>query len=273
MTVNHLLDGEYIEPYAGGAAIALELLLLEYVSHIHINDISRPIYSFWKSILNSTDDFCRLVKDTPRTIKSWDKQKSIFSNQADYDHLEVGFSAFFLNRTNRSGILNAGIIGGRDQSGPWKIDARYNASELVRRIEQIAKHKKKISVTRKDAMTFLKDGIKKWPSKTLIYCDPPYYVKGNQLYYNFYQHDDHAEVAQFITTEIKRQRWVVSYDFVRPICDLYKNEQRIIYGLGYSARSSRIGCEVMFFHNKLQIPGLVGAIQPVRKNAKAIAVK
>src|ERR1035438_7770749 len=127
MKENRLLDGEYVEPYAGGAAIALELLFHEYVSRIHINDISKPVYAFWRSILRRTDDFCRRVRNTSLTVAAWDKQKYALQNPRDHDDLDLGFAMFFLNRTNRSGILNGGIIGGRDQTGPWKIDARYNA--------------------------------------------------------------------------------------------------------------------------------------------------
>jgi DNA adenine methylase len=128
MKTNRLLDGEYVEPYAGGAAIALELLFHEYVSRIHINDLSRLVYAFWLSVLEHTDEFCQLVRDTPRTVDAWDKQKKVLANEADHDALAVGFATFFLNRTNRSGILNGGIIGGRAQTGLWKINARYNAT-------------------------------------------------------------------------------------------------------------------------------------------------
>jgi DNA adenine methylase len=59
---NRLHDGEYVEPYAGGAAIAFELLFQEYVSRIHINDLSRPIFSFWQAVLNDTNELCRLER-------------------------------------------------------------------------------------------------------------------------------------------------------------------------------------------------------------------
>ncbi len=263
--MNHLLDGEYVEPYAGGAAIALELLFHEYVSHIHINDISRPVHSFWKSVLNQTDELCRLVRNTPRTVQAWDAQKKILVNQTDHDDVSLGFATFFLNRTNRSGILNGGIIGGRRQSGPWKIDARFNADELIYRIEAIAKMKRKISLTRKDGVEFLRAGRMRWPKKTLIYCDPPYYVKGRQLYYDFYQHEDHERVARFVKQEVTQQKWIVSYDDVEPIRDLYAEYRRVVYRVGYSARSAREGSEVMFFCDDLQVPPLVGAISLTRE--------
>ena len=260
ITANRIHDGEYIEPFAGGAAIAMELLFHEYVARVRINDLSRPIYAFWHSVLNRTEDLCRLVRDTPRTVGAWDAQKLVLGNQAVHDLLEVGFATFFLNRTNRSGILNGGIIGGRDQTGPWKIDARYNADELMFRIQSIARLRSRIILTMMDAAGFLTTGAAKWPSNALVYCDPPYYVKGKDLYYHFYKHEDHERIAACITEGLTRQKWVVSYDNVHPIRDLYEGCQRVIYGIGYSARSTREGSEVMFFSESLHVPPLTGAV-------------
>jgi DNA adenine methylase len=265
MKANRLLDGEYVEPYAGGAAIALELLFHEYVSRIHINDISRPVWAFWRSVLEHTDALCRMIRDTPRNVETWDTQKKILVNECDFDVLSVGFATFFLNRTNRSGILNAGIIGGRAQTGAWKIDARFNAVDLIARIEAIAKMRSRINLTGMDAIKFLKTGVKRWPSRTLIYLDPPYYAKGRDLYYHFYKHTDHERVARFVRTEIAAQRWIVSYDDVQPIRELYPGCQRAIYGIGYSARTTRRGAEVMFFDENLVVPPLVGAIAPIEE--------
>lgn len=260
---NYLYDGEYVEPYAGGAAIALELLLQEYVSRIHINDLSQPIYSFWKAALNNTDELCRLVRDTPLTLDSWDCQKRIFAEPDAYSYVDLGFATFFLNRTNRSGILNAGIIGGRQQTGPWKIDARYNAEELIFRIESIAKMRNRIELTRSDALALLRIGLPKWSDKTLIYLDPPYYEQGRELYYDYYKSDDHAQLAQFIRSKMEDRAWIVSYDNVEAIRNLYDGARHIVYNVGYSARTSRIGKEVMFFSPNLEVPEVEGPIKLV----------
>lgn len=265
MKENRLLDGEYVEPYAGGAAIALELLIHDYASRVHINDLSRPIHAFWHSVLEHTDQLCRLIRDTPLTPVAWALQKQVFAGQEDHDDLALGFATFYLNRTNRSGILNGGIIGGKDQGGPWKIDARFNRDELIYRIETIAKLKRRISLTRLDALEFLKAGVPVWPSKTLIYLDPPYYVKGRELYYDFYKPEDHAEVASFVTSKLVRQRWIVSYDNAPTIRTLYKGCQRVVYEIGYSARhSSPSGKEVMFFSDVLMVPPLMGPLKLVK---------
>lgn len=270
IATNKLQDGEYIEPFAGGAAVALELLFHEYVTRVHINDLSRPVYAFWHSVLNQTDELCRLIRDTPRTVDAWDVQKEIMAAGANHEFLETGFAMFFLNRTNRSGILNGGIIGGRDQTGPWKIDARYNADELIFRIQSIARLKSRISLTNMDAVKFLTAGIKKWPEKSLIYCDPPYYVKGRDLYYHFYEHDDHECIADLMQEQVLLQRWIVSYDNVPQVRDLYARSQRVIYSIGYSARSAREGAEVMFFGDALTVPALTGAVTPLEEQRRLL---
>jgi len=43
---NGLSDGRYVEPYAGGAAIAWELLITGVVRRVSINDISLPVFAF-----------------------------------------------------------------------------------------------------------------------------------------------------------------------------------------------------------------------------------
>ena len=263
---NSLLDGEYVEPYAGGAAIALELLLHEYVARVHINDVSRPIYAFWASVLNHTDDLCQRVRDVPLTTAEWDLQKAVLSHPDDHDDLTLGFATFFLNRTNRSGILNGGIIGGRDQTGPWKIDARFNGPELITRITSIARMRSRIRLTRMDAVKFLERGSLKWSTDTLIYLDPPYYVKGRQLYYDFYLPEDHAKVAGAVRNSLARQKWIVSYDNVPAIRSLYSDVRRITYDIGYSARAASKGSEVMFFADGLKVPPGLGAIRQPKQS-------
>ena len=261
---NKLEDGEYVEPYAGGAGVALELLIHEYVSRVHINDFSRPVYAFWKSVLDHTDKITKLVRDTPLTIRAWDKQKKIFANPADHGDLELGFATFYLNRTNRSGILNGGVIGGREQTGPWKIDARFNREGLIGRIEAIAKMKRRITLTSLDALELLKTKAADWPAKTLIYLDPPYYVKGSELYYDSYKHDDHERLERFVTQNLARYKWIVSYDNAPTIRALYKGYQHIVYGIGYSARAAREGSEIMFFSDALKMVPLVGPFRLIR---------
>ncbi len=247
---NLLYDGIYVEPYAGGASVALSLLFNEYASKIVINDIDRSIFAFWHSVLYKTEQLCRLINDTPVTVKTWDIQREIQKSKRRQGLLKIGFSTFFLNRTNRSGILNAGIIGGRQQTGNWKIDARYNRKDLIARIQRIALYKDKIELYNSDAVELVKSLSKILPPKTLFYFDPPYYVKGKDLYLNYYEDKDHQEIATEIG-KLKRQKWIVTYDNVQQIKKLYTNFRQAKYTLNYSAAEPSKGEEVMIFSDNI----------------------
>lgn len=251
--VNDLMDGTYIEPYAGGASVALTLLFSEYASRIKINDIDRSIYAFWYSVLNETDNLCRMITDTPVTMEQWYAQREVLAHKADAELPELGFSTFFLNRTNRSGILSGGVIGGKEQIGNFKIDARYNKADLIGRIESIADYADRIDLTSMDAVELIKS-IKKPTEKTFCYLDPPYYVKGRDLYLNYYNDDDHKAIAKAIKKY--KGKWIISYDAVDFIRELYKGYRQKEYYLSYSAGNPAKGKEVMVYSNGLIIPDI-----------------
>ena len=118
LKINGFFGKHYAEPYAGGAGLALVLLMRNQVEHIHINDLDFSIWSFWHAVLNETEDLIQLIMETPITIEEWHAQREVLSRQDHHHPLFLGFSAFFLNRTNRSGIIKkAGPIGGLSQKG------------------------------------------------------------------------------------------------------------------------------------------------------------
>lgn len=248
---NSLNGGVYVEPYVGGASIALSLLIEGYASRIIINDKDKSIYSFWCSVLNYPHELCRLIKKTPVNLEVWENQKKIQKDKEKQDILKLGFSTFFLNRTNRSGILNAGVIGGRSQKGEWKIDARYNKEELIKRIKKISQYKDKIELYNMDAVELIKGLKKKWTTKTLIYLDPPYYNKGKELYMNYYLDKDHEEIAKEIN-KTKKQKWVITYDDADLIKKLYENNKKSDYPLYYSAGKPKQGKELIIFSDNLK---------------------
>ena len=251
---NDLLDGHYVEPYAGGAGVALNLLLLEYASCVHLNDIDKAVYAFWHSVINAPDELCKLIRDSNVSMKEWHVQKSVHQDTANHSLLQVGFSTFFLNRTNRSGILKGGVVGGKNQDGKWKLDARYNKSDLCRRIEKIALCRSRIRLYNLDAAALIKGVLPSLPQKTLVYLDPPYYVKADGLYENHYAHEDHVTISKLVKKEIQSP-WIVSYDNTPEIAEMYKGRQSLIYDMNYSASSERSrGSEVMFFSKGLSIP-------------------
>lgn len=244
------LSGDYLEPYAGGAGVALDLLFSGYCKNIHINDLDLAVYNFWKSVTDHTDEFLKLVSDTDITINEWHKQKTILSDPINHSQLEHGFATFFLNRTNRSGILKGGVIGGKNQNGNYKLDVRFNKDNLAKRIEKIGRYTEHIKVYNLDALELLNKVDILLPEDSLVYLDPPYYVKGQGLYRNFYMHDDHVRIRHALDNV--KTKWIVSYDNCEEIKDIYKGYRQDDYDLNYSAYYKMKGSEVMIYCDSLK---------------------
>jgi DNA adenine methylase len=241
----------YVEPYAGGGSLALSLLFSGQVSRIHLNDLDPAVHAFWWGILNRTEKFVSLLQAVRVTPHEWRRQKAIYSSSRDRsDRLSLGFAFFFLNRTSHSGILNAGMIGGKAQQGEWRIDARFNRSELICRVRRLATYRKSISLSGVDAMDVVSEHTGR--SRSLLYLDPPYYRAGRDLYLNAYGPDDHAGVREYVAK--LRAPWVVSYDDAREIRSLYAGYKTRRLMLRHTARSPRIGHEVMYFSDCLRVP-------------------
>ncbi|MDN7597799.1 DNA methyltransferase [Burkholderia multivorans] len=253
LKANDLEGGHYVEPYAGGAGVAMELLADGHVEHVHLNDSSYHVYSFWRSMLDHTDDFCSRISRSLLNVDEWKMHREILRHPEDHSEFEVGFATFYLNRTNRSGVLSGGVIGGLDQSGKWKIDARFPRNELITRIELIASMRESITLHNLDAEKFFATCVKGLPKKSLIYCDPPYFEKASRLYLNHYDPEDHGRIAKTIQ-KIKRVKWVVSYDGVAPILEYYSERRKFLYQLQYNASRAYKGSEVFIFSDNTVIP-------------------
>lgn len=254
---NDLFYGEYAEPFAGGAGVAMSLLLNGFVDQIHINDIDPAIYSFWFCVLHHTDELCISIENTDVTMDEWYKQREIHAESDLSNITRLGFSTLFLNRTNRSGILNGGVIGGYAQKSDYAIDCRFNKADLVRKIRRIAAYRSQIHLSRLNAVDFVSEVIPNTGERTLVNLDPPYYQKGRALYTNFYQRDDHQKLAESVFTI--RRRWMVTYDNVPEISRLYAGYPMFFYGLNYSAQLKRVGTELMVIDPALRIPSAMRA--------------
>lgn len=248
MIHNGLRGGTYVEPYAGGAGAAIYLLMEGAVDRIIINDVDPAIYAFWSSVLHDTDRFLKKLDRCVVSLAARERHRRILLSPTGHSRLDLGFATFFLNRTNRSGILRGGVIGGQSQTGRYKMDARFNRKDLAARIERIALMRDKIDIFGDDAMSLLRRIKRRLPAHSLIYFDPPYYVKGAQLYRNFYTARDHTEIARSVLT--LRTPWLVTYDNCPEIRTLYSNASTEEFSLCYSTHLSRKrATEVMFFNN------------------------
>ncbi|EGR1064183.1 TPA: DNA adenine methylase [Vibrio cholerae] len=248
---NGLKNGHYAEPYAGGAGLALSLLFKGVVSHIHLNDFDRSVWAFWHSILHETESFITLIENTNITIEEWHHQKAIQTKKLSVDTLTLGFSSFFLNRTNRSGIIDkAGVIGGLKQNSKYPLDCRFNKDNLIKKIRKIASYKDNIHLYNLDALDFINE-IEKLDENVFYFIDPPYFVKGQSLYTNFYDSNDHIDLCTKIR-EIN-SKWILTYDYAEFIRKLYSNYRQFSFSLNYSAAEKKKGTELLVVSKGLRV--------------------
>ncbi|CAM5515322.1 hypothetical protein BSAF29S_01199 [Bacillus safensis subsp. safensis] len=243
----------YIEPFAGGSAVSLQLLINNKVKQVYLNDYDRSIYAFWYCVLYKNQEFIDLIRETPISMDNWFKQKEIQKNKHQESLLSLGFSTFFLNRTNRSGIIKAGVIGGITQSGNYKLDCRYSKEKLIEKVKIIGDNRDKFKIFNVDATEFISDVIVDTKG-AFTFFDPPYYQKGPGLYTNFFKHEDHYKLSKVIQEALNDQKWIVTYDYNEEIKKMYSSLSYKTYILNYSADRKRQASEYMFFSNKTNIP-------------------
>ena len=247
----------YIEPFAGGAAVALSLLIEGVVERIIINDFDVAIYSFWDNVLNHTEDFVKEIAKIEVTIPQWRKQQHIYLHSTEDPSFELGLAAFFLNRTNYSGILTGGPIGGYEQKGNWTLECRFHKEALIQKILKIAEYRSQITIVKKDIFDFIAEDLpKRKTNKTFVYFDPPYYVKGYRLYKNFFTHEDHVNLKKQIRERV-RCPWIVTYDNTQPILDIYRRERAQDIEVYYSAGTNTLGKEILFYSPMIDLSNVI----------------
>lgn len=250
--LNHV-GGTYIEPFAGGAGIAIGLLENGLVNDVVINDLDKGIYSFWRAVLTETDRFIENIEQVPFSIEEWEKQRKVCFEENTRYSFELGFATFYMNRTNRSGIIKGGVIGGKEQQGSWKLDARFNKETLIKRIEIISKNKEHIHLYNKDIESFIRNYVPKYAENALVYFDPPYFDKGKQLYLNFFDYEDHVRIERKIRENIDCD-WIITYDDTPEIATIYDGYNLRRYDLNYSVSKKRKASEIIIFSDDKMIP-------------------
>lgn len=241
---NTLGDRTYVEPFAGGFGIGIGLLCDDIVQSAVLNDFDSHIYHFWFAVLHHTEDLIKRITDTPITLEEREKQKAVYRDSSA-DEVSDGFATLFLNRVNFSGIINGGPIGGLSQNGAYKIDCRFNKSEIVKKIERIALLKNRIELYNYDASELITDRLQDTICTSFFNIDPPYVKKGRRLYANYFKEEDHRCLERIITKHLVETRWIVTYDDCDLIRDIYKQYLITEYGIQHNAGGSVRGKEIV----------------------------
>ena len=268
MLLNGLDGGTYVEPFAGGAGIAINLLLDGTASRVVLNDADPSIFWFWKEVVEENERLADAVETCEVSVDEWRKQRAVQLRKGRAAPSELAFSTFYLNRMNRSGILDGGLIGGLRQAGAYSMDARFNRRELADRIRRIGESADRITLYCSDAAYFLASYLPQEcdPEDTLIYADPPYYDKGSTLYLNHYCYEDHVELSSIF--EDLDYRWVLSYDDVPEIREIYSWTAPVEFVMSHTANIAHAGRELFFAGRRTQLPD--EDVVPSRKSTSAV---
>ena len=252
---NKLSAGTFVEPFAGSAAAAIHLLVGEHVERIAINDFDYNIFCFWWAVLHRSDDLIDLFDSTPITVENWRMQQAIYARPGRLSKVRVGFATLFLNRCNRSGILvSAGPIGGYQQTGKWRIDARFDRKAIINQIQRIAAFQTRIEVHNRDGIEFLQRIIGRRSSvrETLVFLDPPYFEKGDRLYKTDFDYRKHYRLSKHLLSSASYP-WALTYDRNAVSQKLYRSRKPIGYNLPYAAYDSRAGAEILVRSPRLKV--------------------
>lgn len=262
----NLLSGcTLYEPYAGGASISLDLLRLGFVDRAVLVERDPLVYAFWWSVFNRCDELCAAIEACPVTLDTWHELQPtrLVDNPrkgSKFSLLQLGLAGLFFNRTNFSGIIGAGPIGGQSQSSSYKIGCRFNKEALVRQVRAASKLSNRVSVNFGDAIEFLKKNSQKISSGfSFVYIDPPYYAQGRKLYRHHYSDDDHASLASYITAQ--GYPWIVSYDDHPRIRELYASKRMQPIYLDYKVKSNRTAQELVISNLVIPPPVYSGSVE------------
>lgn len=253
LNVNPMDEVVYAEPYAGGAGTAINLLLSGVADRILINDANIAIYSFWHYLLQRREEFIERILKINVTIDEWMRQREILKN-SNTPSFDLGIATFFLSRTNRSGILTAGPIGGstaeKQNNAKYKLDCRFNKQDLCNRMTNIIAVADRIDVYNQDAIAFLQEIDL---NDVIVYLDPPYYVNGRSLYMSYYKHNDHVGLSEYLR-DVNNFKWVLSYDNVPEIRNMYSGFNLYEFDLKYTAQGVKEGSELLTHSHNIILP-------------------
>lgn len=264
--LNNLESGFYAEPYCGGAGAGLSLLFDGMVGELHLNDADPAVYSFWDAVTSRNSDFVARLQSVELSVKGWERQREIYREGTI--GFDLGFAFFFLNRSSRSGIVkNSGPIGGFEQQGNFKIDARFNRDSLAERILRIGRVAPRITAYHMDGVDFIAeiDRLHTAGNQGMMFVDPPYYEKGASLYMNHFSDDDHVRLSHALrSTNVP---WVLTYDNAERIRELYGDVYHAVYSIHYSAAAVRNETEFIAAREGIIVPeqARIGRSQLSRK--------
>lgn len=234
------------EPFGGSAAVSLDLLSRGFATKAIIVERDPLVFSFWRMVFEDADRLCQDIEELAVNMGTWHALDHLRMIDRPTQSIlpSLALAGLFYNRTNYSGIVGAGPIGGQSQTSDYKIDCRFNKAAVVASIRWYSELKGRVEVVFDDAMMYLRRNQESLESGFhFVYLDPPYYGHGKKYYRYHYGHGQHAELARFLVR--RKFPWLLSYDDHPVIREMYGKLDRYVIYMDYSARTSRRAKELL----------------------------
>ena len=238
---NELRPALLVEPFAGGASVALEALHEGLVGSIGLVDRDPLVASFWRTVFFDTDWLVDRILRISVTLRQWNRLRTAPART----HRQRALACLFLNRTSFSGILanRAGPIGGKKQVSEYTLDCRFPRHTLVRRIRQASSYRSQVRFvwcgTWRRTLTRIRQCQARGslPDDLCYYFDPPFFEKADRLYRFYFQERDHRSFRDSLHQ--LSDPWILSYDVAPLLNVLYDGTPwgRAIVPLIYSMPS------------------------------------
>jgi DNA adenine methylase len=222
LRLNGLRPHLYIEPFAGGASVAIQLLHENMVEQIALGEKDPMVAGFWKAVFTDHERLIAELRRLEPTLENW----TYYRRTRPRTPLGWAVKCLFLNRTSFSGILSptAGPIGGHQQTSEYTIGCRFPIKRLEQRITQIAAYANRVAfihegdwqevVGRTRQLGYTHDQI-------FYYLDPPFYEKAERLYRYYFYEPDH-QMLHHQLSELDAN-YILSYDAAEPIVARYSS--------------------------------------------------
>lgn len=235
MRANNLKPSLFIEPFAGGASVSLFMLQHNYVEKIALIEKDPLVASFWHTVFFNSEWLIKEIKKLNISLEEW----HYFKKYKPRTKKTQALKCLFLNRTNFSGILKAGPIGGQKQISEYKINCRFNKNAIIEKIKILSQYKDRVLFVDEGDYRDSLDKRKKYINEsTFIYFDPPYVNKAKDLYNFYFKEQDHLNLKKLIKS--LNSYWLLSYDYEPPLSDLYKNfAQYGFFDIRYTTSSNK----------------------------------
>jgi DNA adenine methylase len=211
--LDRLVNGHdsFHDVFVGSGAVLLDVARRHPDLRLHANDADAGLMTFWRIVSSkAVMPFCERVMNTRPTLKLYREMLASRPRRPE----DIAFRYYFLNRTSFSGLWRGGPIGGLTQRSRWKVDVEWRAEKSVNDILEAHRLLSgRLELACLAGVEYVAGHVRQ-----PMYCDPPYFERGDWLYAHKMTLADHLRLSQLLHSA---RHWLLTYDDSPAVRRLY----------------------------------------------------